>query len=202
MGWLMPNHCSNHLIVTGPSSDLATFCNYGLQKDADNLISSCPDLHYLYPIPNNVEKDEDLSILSNTEYKWRNDNWDTKWNTYSNEGLAVLRSETSNHLIGLLCEFETAWSPPIGGIRGGSTRFPTLTFTLEYVELGMAFKGVVVMKDGEDIFEYNEFDCSEEEMESPDYLRLEDGELKDHIELLREEFATDRLDFVDDGYMF
>ena len=66
----------------------------------------------------------------------------------------------------------------------------------------MAFKGVVVMKDGEDIFEYNEFDCSEEEMESPDYLRLEDGELKDHIELLREEFATDRLDFVDDGYMF
>jgi hypothetical protein len=202
VGWLMPNHCSNALTVTGPSSDLATFCNYALQKDEDIGISSCPDLHYLYPIPTTVEKDEDLSILAESEYKWRTDNWDTKWNTYSDEGLAVLRSETSNHLIGILCRFETAWSPPTGAIRVGSTRFPTLTFTLEYAEPGMFFKGVNVMKDGEDIVEHTEFECSDEEWESDTYLRMEDEAALAHIKSIREEFTDDRLKYEIPGYMF
>jgi len=194
----MPNHCLNLLTVTGASSELATFCNYALQKDKSEeddvpYITSCPDLHYLYPIPDDIEKADDPGILSNEEYHWKVDMWGTKWNTYSDAGLSVVRSKTTKRLIGIQCEFETAWAPPDGAIRVGSKRFPNLQFTLEYAEPGMMFKGVTLMQDGKEIFDHSEMECNDEEWESATYTRMEDKFSIGHIMALREDFNEDTM---------
>ncbi len=180
------------LTVTGAASELATFCNYGLQKDG-GAITSCPDLNYLYPIPGDVKRAKDRTILSDSEYKWKVDNWGTKWNTYSDVGISVLKSEVSNRLIAVQCEFETAWAPPVGAIRVGSSKFPNLNFTLEYAELGMMFKGVALYKNGKEYFDYTEMDLSQEEMESANYTRMEDDWQKAHITILKEDINPSTL---------
>ena len=190
----MPNHCINLLTMTGSASELATFCNYALQKD-DEIMSSCPDLHYLYPIPDNVVKDKDPQILSRTDYKWRVDNWDTKWNTYENAGLAVLRSNVSDRLLGVQCEFESAWSPPLGAIRVGSAKFPSLTFTLEFIEPGVAFRGVAVYKNGKEVFQHIEDDLTGKEWDivnedgfEATYRSMTDPFQVEHIKTLNQDF--------------
>jgi hypothetical protein len=194
----MPNHCYNVLSVTGASSELATFCNYGLQRERETAsdsgsITSCPDLNYLYPIPGDVKRDEDRTILSKSEYNWKVENWGTKWNTYSDVGLSVMRSEVSNRLIGIQCEFETAWAPPVGAIQEGSKKFPSLNFTLEYAEPGMAFKGVALYKQGKEYFDYTEMECSEEEMTPDTYSRMTDSVQIAHITALKEDFNSSKL---------
>lgn len=188
----MPNHCSNLLTVTGAPSELATFCNYALQKDG-GFITSCPDLYYLYPIPEGVTKDEDPGILSDQEYKWRNDQWGTKWNTYSNVGLGVLRSDISNRLLGIQCSFESAWAPPTGAIRVGSVKFPNLNFTLEYAEPGVEFRGVALYKNGKEYFDHFEGSLTDKEWESPDYTQMDDKNQIRHIEDLRRDMNPDTI---------
>lgn len=181
----IPNHCLNVMTVTGASSELATFINHGLIKEDTNpentIITSCPDLHYLYPIPNSVNKAEDPKILSKTEWNWRTENWGTKWNTYENNGAYVLRSETSNRLLALQVEFETAWGPPLGAIQIGSTKFPNLVFTCEYAEPGMMFKGFAVYSDGIVEIDHIEMNISDDELESEKYTKLSDEVWVDYI---------------------
>ena len=191
-GGQLPNHCSNVLTVTGAASELATFCNYGLQKDG-GAITSCPDLNYLYPIPGDVKRAEDRTILSDSEYKWKVDNWGTKWNTYSDVGLSIMRSEVSDRLIGIQCEFQTAWAPPVGAIQVGSKKFPSLNFTLEYAEPGVGFKGVALYKQGKKYFDYTEMECSEEEMDADTYLRMSDIVQIAHITALKEDINSSTL---------
>ena len=163
-----------------------------MQKD-EGAITSCPDLNYLYPIPGEVHKDDDPGILSKSEYNWKVDNWGTKWNTYSDVGISVIRSELSYRLIVVQCEFETAWAPPVGAIRVGSNKFPNLNFTLEYAEPGMMFKGLALYKNGKEYFDYTEMNLSEKEMEADNYTRMEDGFSKSHITLLKEDINPSTL---------
>jgi len=121
------------------------------------------------------------------------DNWGTKWNTYSDVGISVLKSEVSNRLIAVQCEFETAWAPPVGAIRVGSSKFPNLNFTLEYAEPGMMFKGVALYKQGKEYFDYTEMDCSEEEMDAATYLRMSDIVQIAHITALKEDINPSTL---------
>ena len=193
----MPNHCSNLLTVTGAASELATFCNYALQKDADDSISSCPDLHYLYPIPEGVTKADDPGILSTEEYNWRKDHWGTKWNTYSNVGLGMVRSDISNRLIGIQCSFETAWAPPTGAIRVGSVKFPNLNFTLEYAEAGVMFRGVAFYKNGKEYFDHIEDNLTDKEWESPDYTKMDDKNQIRHVEDMRRDINPDTIELSD-----
>lgn len=188
----LPNHCYNVLTVTGPASELATFCNYGLQKD-EGSITSCPDLNYLHPIPGDITRDDDPGILSKSEYNWKVDNWGTKWNTYSDVGISVIRSEISNRLTAVQCEFETAWAPPEGAIRVGSNKFPNLNFTLEYAEPGMMFKGVALYKNGKEYFDYTEMNLSEKEMDDDNYTHMEDDSQREHITMLRKDINPSTL---------
>lgn len=183
----LPNHCYNNLIITGAASELATFCNYGLQRE-DGSITSCPDLHYLYPVPGSVQKADKPEILSKSEYNWRTENWGTKWETYSDVGLDMIRSEVSNRLMAVQCGFETAWAPPVGAIRVGSAKFPNLNFTLEYAEPGLMFKGVALYKNGKEYFDYTEMNLSDEELETEGfpYTRMEDDFQIAHITSLKE----------------
>jgi hypothetical protein len=49
----------------------------------------------------------------------------------------------------LTYHFDTAYSPPVPVILRMSRKFPTLTFALNYFEMGMAFCGMVVLKNEE-----------------------------------------------------
>jgi hypothetical protein len=42
--------------------------------------------------------------------------------------------------------FDTAWSPPIEFFENLAKQWPSLTFVLQYEELGMAFKGIAKFK--------------------------------------------------------
>jgi hypothetical protein len=164
-----------------------------LQKE-DGFITSCPDLYYLYPIPAEVIKADDPGILSSEEYKWRTDHWGTKWNTYSNGGIAVVRSEISNRLLGIQCSFETAWAPPSGAIRVGSIKFPNLNFTLEYAELGVMFRGVALYKNGKEYFDHFEDNLTDKEWESPDYTKMDDKNQIRHVEDMRRDINLDTIE--------
>ena len=171
---------------------MATFCNYGLQKE-EGSITSCPDLHYLYPVPGSVEKADKPEILSKPEWNWRVENWGTKWETYSDEGLKIIRSDISNRLIVVQCAFETAWAPPQGAIQVGSNKFPNLNFTLEYAEPGLMFKGVALYKNGKEYFDHCEENLSEKAMEVDDYTEMEDDWRKAHIRVLKEDINPSTL---------
>lgn len=167
---------------------MLTFCKNALLKDADGSITSCPDLHYLYPIPDDVVKDADKGILSDSEYSWRTDNWGTKWNTYSDNGVGYYTGgDVDGQIIGIGATFETAWSPPVEGILKGSKKFPHLMFYLEYAEMGVEFKGIAMMQDGELIFQHTEKPKTDAEWESMYYEGMTDPVQIAHIKALRED---------------
>ena len=182
----LPNHCLNVLSVTGAASEIATFINHGLQRDGlEESITSCPDLNFLYPIPASVEKADDPGILSTTEYNWKTENWGTKWNTYSDDGIHIRRSETTDRLLGVSVSFETAWAPAEGAIEVGSAKFPHLFFTYEYAEPGMMFKGVSVYQNGEVIFKLFEAGISDAELESDSYSEMDSEDQLEWMDSIR-----------------
>lgn len=83
-------------------------------------------------------------------YDWNVNNWGTKWDV-SNMSL----HETDGDL--LVCNFDTAWSPPEAFVRHVSQEFPGLEFTLAYAEQGSGFAGMMKFVGGEvvDSYDYN-----------------------------------------------
>jgi hypothetical protein len=70
-------------------------------------------------------------------YEWNNANWGTKWDCSN----AVFDGNNS-------WEFDTPWGPPIEAINHLARQFPTLTFTLRYME-EQGWGGVHEWSDGE-----------------------------------------------------
>jgi hypothetical protein len=116
----MPNHVTNTLEI------------YAWHNDRDDLIEEiraylCPedsetyyiDFDAIMPQPDEVHASLHWDSKSGTEqpmnwYKWRCDNWGTKWNAYSEE---LIECDTCT----LIIQFDTAWAPPepiIARIRG------------------------------------------------------------------------------------
>lgn len=73
-------------------------------------------------------------------YNWNIKNWGTKWDV---EIECIEKNDYELHY-----GFDSAWSPPIEGIRKISELFPNLTFFLEYEEGGIGFKGITKIKNG------------------------------------------------------
>lgn len=88
-------------------------------------------------------------------YDWCISNWGTKWNAYQ-----VVRRD-----YGQMCiTFQTAWGPPRQIIHALHERFPKLSISLEYFEMGMGFCGGMT-------FYYREYDgtCDADEWHSDEY---------------------------------
>ena len=121
----MANYCSNMLNIKGDVVSIEEFY-------AENLIQKNNDEKTL--IFSNVSPEPEYENKEDW-YAWRNENWGTKWEpeTY-NVGVAEDKSY-------MYIDFETAWSPPIQWLEKATIKYPNLTFTLDYREDGMGFKG-------------------------------------------------------------
>ena len=127
----MPNWCENKLTVEGKKDSLVRFMEQARGKKEEQAFS----LESLYPCPD-----------SKNWYDWRITNWGTKWDVQISD---VLESDTTQDHAKVVYCFDTAWSPPTSGIQEISNQFPLLTFTLNYWEAGMGFKGKYKCKAGE-----------------------------------------------------
>jgi hypothetical protein len=74
-------------------------------------------------------------------YEWCVKNWGVKWNA---GGGILKRSKRS-----LFYRFETAWAPPLPVVQALSRKYPTARVTIKFYEMGMAFQGRFVFRDGE-----------------------------------------------------
>lgn len=149
----MPNWCDNRLTVSGPADDVHAF-RAGVLPSAEGVPQILRSHH---PMPEELEQTtapdydaspEHLAYLIETYgadhwYDWANSaaGWGTKWS----DSETVEVSYTPGQVV---YTFDTPWAPPDAGLTHISRRFPTLTFTLEYVEIGMQFSGTTVFRDG------------------------------------------------------
>ncbi|ONU47735.1 hypothetical protein A8E62_31965 [Burkholderia cenocepacia] len=94
-------------------------------------------------------------------YEWRVKYWDTKWNSYD------CYFKTDEH--GIAITFSTAWSPCTPVMKKLIEDNPELTFSYEYDEPGMQFRGSIegsngqVTKDHYEEYEYQEEEDEEDE---------------------------------------
>lgn len=79
-------------------------------------------------------------------YNWEINHWGCKWG-------AAEASLWSHEDSFLQYGFDTAWSPPISFLEKVASDWPTLSFTLEYSEPGMAFEGEAYFEGGEMMYD-------------------------------------------------
>ena len=134
----MPNWTCNILTVYGPEEDIKAFRQKAIGHSpwltASELTVDKPEplnFHSLVPVPDELLK----AGYDKAGYDWEKANWGCKWGACN----AELVDEEKRWLV---YQFDTAWSPPVEFIERAAKLWPTLTFLLEYEELGMCFKGI------------------------------------------------------------
>ena len=157
----MPNHCTNHLTVSGDAKEIKRFheaITAGERQDheqfriLDNLFPTPQELHETVKgfsanggqNPENAEKQKvNMEKFGVPDwYEWNCKNYGSKWSDY--DGVFGQVSDNEINMV-----FVSAWSPIGEGIRNVSEQFPTLDFILAYDEGGMAFCGGYAVRNGE-----------------------------------------------------
>jgi hypothetical protein len=133
---IMPNWCSNSLIIKGNNDELRRFVE--LSKNGDIPLS----FNKTVPMPQELEGTTAPQDKPNW-YDWAVDNWGTKWDLdESTEITEMLEHDFVQY------QFDTAWAPPELWLKTVSNIFPTLEFSLKYNELGMELHGTIYFKNG------------------------------------------------------
>lgn len=156
----MPNWCSNTLTITGDKQELKRIIDaVSTEKDGSTYYTI---LQSLYPCPDDLKntvsgfssdpeqqaeykKAYDANLAKygfKNWYDWCCTKWGTKWS--DNDTELTSQDDTS-----IVFSFQTAWSPPTAGIEHISTLFSTVTFELEFYELGCGFAGAFIARAGE-----------------------------------------------------
>ena len=157
----MPNHCTNHLTVSGDAKEIKRFheaITAGEQQDHEQFRI----LDNLFPTPQELREtvkgfsanggqnpENEERRKANIEkfgvadwYDWNCENYGSKWSDF--DGVFGQVSDNELNMV-----FVSAWSPIGEGIRNVSEQFPTLDFILAYDEGGMAFCGGYAIRNGE-----------------------------------------------------
>ena len=157
----MPNHCTNHLTVSGDAKEIKRF-HEAITAGERQEYEQFRILDNLFPTPqelNNTVKGFSANGGQNPEneqkrkaniekfgtadwYDWNCENYGSKWSDF--EGIFGEITDTE-----INATFVSAWSPIGEGIRNVSKQFPTLNFILTYDEGGMAFCGGYAIRNGE-----------------------------------------------------
>jgi hypothetical protein len=125
----MPNWCSNYLQIKGDPQQVADLLDGFANADSD---SDSVDF---------LAKHAPLSS-GDWDYSTAIDEWGTKWDL-SNFHAGYTSGDT-----GALVRFESAWAPPVEGIRRVSEKFPLLVFGMSWMENGMCFYGYAAFLKG------------------------------------------------------
>ena len=135
----MADIVKNHLTIIGDEQEKDKFLN------ETKMIFS---LNKLLPIP------EEAPIETFLE------TWGCKWDVDSC-ALKISKRDMIEY------EFNTPWSPPLKAIDSLSKNFPSLDFTIEYINQGGNFLGIYGMKDGimlDDFFASCKDDITKEDL--------------------------------------
>lgn len=160
----MPNWCNNSLKIVGDAESIADFARVTTSHE-DHSESGIRLVNH-YPLPQELadtpkgsfgesEKQKAMEEMNKANkakygyadwYDWSIANWGTKWGDCETELVHHVPTE-------LLYTFDTAWSPPIQLIQKMSVKYPTLSFSIVYEELGMGFIGGMKIVNGETVME-------------------------------------------------
>jgi hypothetical protein len=129
----MPNYSINTLSVTGDTKNLRRFKEQARNTESDLSLSS------LFPMPKGL-MDTDAEDNTPNWYDWSVENWGTKW-------------DVAGKLISVFDDcleysFKSAWNPPIEWLEKVSKDYPTLRFSLRYVEESDDFTGIARARNG------------------------------------------------------
>jgi hypothetical protein len=127
----MPNWCENRLHAVGDRKDLDAFLTECFSKDEYDRVFL--DFEKIVPLGEPGDDWFEKSL----------DNWGTKWNVSDCDIKADDKSIT--------VWFETAWSPPTPIMEALTKKYAALSFTLEYSEGGVGFRGIFESQEGEAI---------------------------------------------------
>lgn len=172
----MPNWCYNRVVIDGPTITLGVLANRAAANDPEKTDSF---LRTLIPMPKEFES---LEGYNSGGYEWCINNWGTKWAESSIEMSGDNLGDTGQ----ITYSFDSPWNPPLEGYEKISEMFPELTFIHYWDEPGMAFCGIRVTKNGEEIMMEEIFDSNYPLMG----FESEDGEDKYYEEM---ESIRDRL---------
>lgn len=118
----MPNWASCSLLLEGAEKDIQAFQKTMNTPNAQGEIVPF-SFHQTVPRPPKVDW-----------YEWNIAHWGSKW-----DGCEVEIVE--NNLQRIFIRFQTAWSPPTVWLELMIRKFPGLTGTLAYCEVGMQYYG-------------------------------------------------------------
>ena len=162
----MPNQCCNILSVKGSDTEILRFAQTvaGKINGTDVLLSFASILPPPYP-------ENCTPALTTRKSEWCTENWGTKSEPTSTSDLSMAEIVNGAPLItAWKCgvEFLTAWTPPTEFVWAVAKQFPSLVFTLRYLEISCAFGGTeiyvkTVLQEARDycpnlnVEEYNSF---------------------------------------------
>jgi len=147
----MPNWCSNILTIEGCKEEVDNFVEtakgYGYLPENQNTKDGFTpfDFNQFIPMPpevieNGYNGEKGMEGVE-SGYLWENNNWGVKWGAC--EPCMSRNGDTE-----AVYSFDTAWSPPIKMMDAFIEQYPSLTFTLQYEELGMMFEGTCIATNG------------------------------------------------------
>ena len=141
----MPNWCNNRLMIYGPEAEIKRFketaTGYSPWSANEEQKRSVLNFDSLLPIPPEI-----LAAGYEAGYEWELKHWGCKWGAETPE----LVEGWEGHLE---YAFATAWSPPVPLLAKLGPQWPSLTFVLDYDELGVGFKGIAKIRD-EDVIDH------------------------------------------------
>ncbi|GHT83155.1 hypothetical protein FACS1894137_03550 [Spirochaetia bacterium] len=151
----MPNWCENYLKVVGDRKDLDVFLAECFSKDEHGRV-------FL-----DFEKIVPLGDTGDDWYEKNLNNWGTKWN--------VSDCDIEDNDSSFTLWFETAWSPPIPIMEALTKKYTGLSFTLEYSEGGVGYRGIFESQNGE-VLQNDSWDMTREDMIELGYLDEDEEE--------------------------
>jgi hypothetical protein len=138
----MPNWCDNHLRISGPAADIKAFKkkavgHFPWDEPAKGEEPNVLNFHSLVPIPKKVLK----AGYNEAGCNWERENWGCRSGAFE-------ASVVDEWECGVLYGFDTPWTPPLPLLAHLTQQWPTLTFVLDYEELGAGFKGIAKASNG------------------------------------------------------
>ena len=159
----MPNWCYNELIVIGKG--VAKFAEFAKTKDKalsfNNFIPYPKKYAKLDRIAKKWEEEHPDNPYEGPKdgynqggYEWCYKHWGTKWDASSIDddcdcGQLSIYDDKTKLLEVMTYHFDTAWCPPEPVIYKMAEMFPHLRFELYYSEEGEAFRGELIIANGD-----------------------------------------------------
>ena len=167
----MPNWCENEVDITGDYEQLKELMT---EASKPNLSFDNGESKPKFLMDNLVPVPKEL-LEGDGWYRWRLDNWGTKWDLNQDYDETQVHYEEGDTEAGLT--YMTAWAPNRDFWLKVSERFPKLTIDLRYVEEGMWFMGQELYKGGDTIASVYHNDIPDDICVKAGAVFGEDGEI-------------------------